>query len=269
MRLSNLTRQATHQVLCFVVAVSVLGTAPGIAHAETRAECIARVTQKFNDDVAVCARKRTSDEIDCDDERADEYHAAVLEYFNALLAIEADYQTHRARCTSDEVGELQECDATQLMCHQTNYNIYMMANIACYLSPNPPLCQMLNYALFMNSESLCDSTRATCAMDARQRRNDCNADADRIKQDRKNVASQTRAGQELAAQILYGVCIAKSWTDYIACVLMAEIAEQAGLLACPTDGHGAHDAPPPGHDAPPPPSGHDAPPSGHGAPPPG
>ena len=125
MRLSNLTRQAMYQVLCFVVTVSVLGTVPGMVQAETRAECIARVTQKFNDDMAVCGGKLNFDQILCDDERADAYREAFLEQFNKLLIIEVDYNTHREFCESEKVADVEECDATQLMCHQTNYNIYI------------------------------------------------------------------------------------------------------------------------------------------------
>ncbi len=268
MRLSNLTRQAMYQVLCFVVTVSVLGTVPGMVQAETRAECIARVTQKSNDDMAVCGGKLNFDQILCEDERADAYREAFLEQFNKLLIIEADYTTHREFNESEKVADVEECDATQLMCHQTNYNIYILANFACLLSPTPGICQMLVSVSYVSSELLCDTSHQTCVNDAYQRRDDRDADAKRFKQARKDEAEEIRTGKELAAEIAKGVCIAQSWLDYFACVLRAAIAEQAGRLACPADGHGAHDAPPGGHGAPPPPAGHGAPPppAGHGAP---
>ena len=43
MRVTHLMRQTLFQVLCFVVSVVMLGTAPGMVHAETREECITRV----------------------------------------------------------------------------------------------------------------------------------------------------------------------------------------------------------------------------------
>ncbi len=268
MRISNLTRKAMSEVMCIVLAFSILGMTPSRAQAETRQECVDRVTQKYNDDVMACYGALSSDQDDCTELRRLAYILAEQLYNLRIDLIEGDYDIHYDRCLTDEETEIQECDGTQTMCHQDSYNTFLALNLVCYLTSNPGLCQMLNYILHMSAVSQCNSRHQTCVENANRRRRDCIADAEEIKRVRSEAALETRTGRELTAQINYGLCIAASWTNFLSCIGRALLAEQAGLLACPADGHGAHDAPPAGHDAPPPPAGHGAPPppAGHGAP---
>ena len=238
MRLSTPTRRAISEVICFVLAVSILGTVPRAAQAETEQECIARVTATYNADVAICAASFGPKPALCAATRDAEYTAAFNEEAAVLPLITARYNTHYDLCLSDYSERKADCKAL----HDYSYAIASLVLsaklILCNLSPYPTLCIMYAYYSYSYSLTQYDAAEFSCVFNASGQREQCIKDAEDRRDYDAGMAAQTRATRELVAEAAYILCLASAAYDFAYCVGAALSKSNNGFMACSAGGGG-------------------------------